>query len=236
MIWSKRRQLGRRFVSFISDSKTSGDSRRLTGLTADAFRAVARARLAPQPIHPAISGPSDFDLNPGAELSPGVALRAAAVLVGVVARSPLTVLLTERTAHLSDHAGQIAFPGGRIEESDSGPLAAALREANEEIGLDPGYVEPLGYLAPYRTGTGFMITPVVALLSPGFELTPDPAEVADTFEAPLSFLMDTSNHRIESRVWRGAERRFYAMPYEQRYIWGATAGILKSLHRSLFEA
>jgi 8-oxo-dGTP pyrophosphatase MutT (NUDIX family) len=219
----------------MSETKSPGDVRRSPEITADAFRALALARLAPQPLEPSIAGPSDFDLNPNAELSPGMTLRAAAVLVGVVARDPLTVLLTERTAHLSDHAGQIAFPGGRIEEGDNGPLAAALREANEEIGLDPGYVEPLGYLAPYRTGTGFMITPVVALISLGFELTPDPAEVADTFEAPLSFLMDTANHRIDSRVWRGAERRFYAMPYEQRYIWGATAGILKSLHRSLFE-
>jgi 8-oxo-dGTP pyrophosphatase MutT (NUDIX family) len=146
------------------------------------------------------------------------------------------VILTERAECLSAHAGQIAFPGGRIELSDAGPLAAALREAHEEIALEPAFVEPLGYLEPYRTGTGFCITPAVALIRPGFSLSPDPNEVADIFEVPLAFLMSEANHRIDSRIWRGAERRFYAMPYGERYIWGATAGIIRTLYRRLFRA
>lgn len=206
----------------------------------EAFRVRAQRLLtAPEPFAIDVHA-SDFDLNPDARIEPALdhapALTPAAVLVPIVARSKLTVLLTVRTGHLPQHAGQIAFPGGRIEENDGGPLGAALREAKEEIGLDPAFVEPLGFLEPYRTGTGFAITPVVALIEPHFELMPDPSEVADIFEAPLDFLMDAANHRIECRLWRGAERRFYAIPYEQRYIWGATAGILKALHRRLFAA
>ena len=158
------------------------------------------------------------------------------MLVPVVAGSALSLILTERTEHLSSHAGQIAFPGGRIESHDATPLEAALREAHEEIALDPAFVEPLGYLEPYRTGTGFIISPAVALVRPGFKLTPNPAEVADVFEVPLAFLMSEANHRIDSRIWRGAERRFYAMPYGERYIWGATAGIIRTLYRRLFTA
>jgi len=177
--------------------------------------------------------PGDDDLNPEiGRIAAG--LTQAAVLVPIVAGMPLTLLLTERTGHLSAHAGQIAFPGGKVETDDADPLAAALREAREEIALDPEFVQPLGYLEPYRTGTGFIITPAVALVRPGFKLTPDPAEVADVFEVPLAFLMNEANHRIDSRPWRGAERRFYAMPYGERYIWGATAGIIRSLYRRLF--
>ena len=146
------------------------------------------------------------------------------------------MLLTERTEHLKAHASQIAFPGGKVETYDAGPLAAALRETREEIALDTAYIDPLGYLPPYRTGTGYIITPVVALVRPGFKLTPDPAEVADVFEVSFAFLMDASNHRVDSRSWRGVERRFYAMPYGERYIWGATAGIIRTLYRSLFAA
>jgi 8-oxo-dGTP pyrophosphatase MutT (NUDIX family) len=137
---------------------------------------------------------------------------------------------------LPSHAGQIAFPGGKVETYDAGPLAAALREAREEIALDGAFIEPLGYLSPYRTGTGFIITPSVALVRPGFKLTADPAEVADIFEVPFAFLMDEANHQIHSRVWSGTERRFYAMPYGERYIWGATAGIIRTLYRRLFSA
>ena len=145
-------------------------------------------------------------------------------------------MLTQRTDSLSSHAGQIAFPGGKIEEADRDPIAAALREAQEEIGLDPGFVEPLGYLDAYRTGTGYRIFPVVALVRPGFELRLDAREVADAFEVPLSFLMDARNHQTHDRTLRGVTRRFYAMPFEERYIWGATAGIMKNMHQRLFPA
>jgi 8-oxo-dGTP pyrophosphatase MutT (NUDIX family) len=207
-------------------------------LDAALLRRVARERLSPAPPEFFIDAPlaSDFDLNPNAVPGNTTNLRSAAVLVPIVARESLSVLLTVRTPHLSAHAGQIAFPGGKIESDDANPLAAALREAEEEIGLARMFVEPLGYLEPYRTGTGFVITPAVGLVRPEFALTPDPEEVADVFEVPLSFLMDDGNHRIDSRTFGGSERRFYAMPYEQHYIWGATAGIIRSLHRKLFPA
>lgn len=185
-------------------------------------------------------GGSDFDLNPGlaAELE---AVRGgerpivpAAVLIPVVRRDPLTVLLTLRTEALTSHAGQIAFPGGKIDEADTDPLATALRETHEEIGLEAAFVEPLGYLDPYRTGTGFLILPVVALIAPGFQVRPNPAEVAEVFEVPLSFLMDVANHQRHSRIWNGRERHFYAMPFEQRFIWGATAGMIRNMHERLY--
>lgn len=203
-----------------------------------AFERRAAAALLPQP--PAVDaklriGPSDFDLNPElmAWAARQPAPRAAAVLVPVVAHDAPTVLFTERTAHLPAHAGQISFPGGKIDKTDGGPLATALREAEEEIGLEAAYVTPLGYLDAYRTGTGFSIVPVVALIRPGFSLSPNPGEVADVFEVPLDFLLDTANYQLHTRVWQGMERAFYAIPYDQRYIWGATAGILKNLLRRL---
>lgn len=209
-------------------SPTTLDVKRLRHLAAERLLATPALSSSGQP------GPSDFDLNPGHDADGGVPLKPAAVLVGICARDPLTVLLTERTPHLNAHAGQIAFPGGRIDGTDNDAEEAALREANEEIGLDPRLTERLGYLDPYRTSTGYLITPVVALLDPRFKLVINPAEVAKVFEVPLAFLLNETNHQIESREWRGAERRFYAMPYEQHYIWGATAGIIRSLSRRLF--
>mgnify|MGYP000979727724 CR=1 FL=1 len=153
----------------------------------------------------------------------------------VGARDALSILLTQRTADLPSHAGQIAFPGGKVDPEDDGPLGAALREASEEIGLDPALVEPLGFLDPYRTVTGFAVTPVLALVSPEFHLTLNTREVADAFEVPFAFLMDANNHEMHTRVYRGHERKYYAMPYGERYIWGATAGILVNMHRRLFQ-
>ncbi len=178
---------------------------------------------------------SDFDLNPDIAAVREIAKspRAAAVLFPVVARDELTVLLTQRTEHLPSHAGQIAFPGGKVEQHDNGPLAAALREAEEEIGLASRHVEPLGYLDGYLTGTGFLVVPVVAMVESVFELSLDPSEVADAFEVPLAFLMDARNHKTHSREWRGQTRSYYAMPYGERYIWGATAGMIRNLHERL---
>lgn len=182
-------------------------------------------------------GRGDWDLNP--ELLADFAVmpppRPAAVLVPIIGRPELTVLLTQRTDTLSTHAGQIAFPGGRVDPGDASAVDAALREAEEEIALDRSFAEPLGFLDSYRTGTGFMVTPVVALVRPGFTLTPDASEVADVFEVPLRFLMDPANHQKHSREWLGRQRHFYAMPYQGRYIWGATAGMLRNLYERLFE-
>lgn len=161
-------------------------------------------------------------------------VRPAAVLIGVVAHSDPTVMLTLRAAHLNDHAGQIAFPGGKIDATDASPLDAALREAEEEIGLNRTHVEPIGYLDLYATGFGFRILPVLARVTPGFELSINAAEVDDAFEVPLSFLMNPANHQLHSREFRGAQRSYYAMPFAERYIWGATAGILRVLYERLY--
>lgn len=154
----------------------------------------------------------------------------AAVLFPIVLREQgFTVLLTQRTAHLRDHPGQISFPGGRVEVEDVSPVHTALRETLEEIGLDSKHVEVLGFLPEYRTGTGFQVTPVVALVHPPFELSPDPFEVAEVFEVPLSFLLDPQNHKEHSLHHRGALRNYFAMPYRDYFIWGATAGMIRSL-------
>jgi 8-oxo-dGTP pyrophosphatase MutT (NUDIX family) len=157
-------------------------------------------------------------------------IRPAAVLIPVVEHAEPTVLLTMRAAHLNDHAGQIAFPGGKIDATDRSPLDAALREAEEEIGLDRSYVDPIGYLDVYGTSFGFRILPTVARVRPGFELTINKSEVDDAFEVPLAFLMDPGNHQLHSKEFRGAQRSYYAMPFAERYIWGATAGILRALY------
>lgn len=174
----------------------------------------------------------DNDLNP--DMETGEVLTAAAVLVPLVERADgLTILLTQRTDHLRDHAGQISFPGGRIEASDASEEAAALREADEEIGLHPGLVELVGRLDVYNTRTGFEVTPIVGLVDPVHTLKPDPFEVADVFEVPLTVVMDATNHERHSAQFRGKLRHYYVLSYENRYIWGATAGMLINLYEVL---
>jgi 8-oxo-dGTP pyrophosphatase MutT (NUDIX family) len=160
-------------------------------------------------------------------------IRPAAVLIPVVARPEPTVLLTQRSAHLADHAGQISFPGGKIDPTDASPLETALREAREEIGLDRSFIDPIGYLDVYGTGFGFRILPTLAHVSPGFTLSINAGEVDDAFEVPLSFLMNPANHQIHSKEFRGMERFYYAMPYAGHYIWGATAGMLRLLYERI---
>ena len=159
----------------------------------------------------------------------------ASVLIPLVARpGGLTMLLTQRTAHLNTHAGQISFPGGRAEAYDVSPVDTALREAREEIGLDRCHVEIIGSLPDYLTGTGYHVTPVVGLLTPPFALEADPHEVAEIFEVPLAFLMNGAHHRrLSFELPSGGRRSFYAMPYERYFIWGATAGMLRNLFHFL---
>lgn len=160
-------------------------------------------------------------------------LTAAAVLITLVENPDgLGVLLTERTAHLNNHAGQICFPGGRLEDGEDA-VAAALRETHEEVGLPPERIELIGRLDPYITVTGFHVTPVVGVTAPPLALAPDPFEVADVFEVPLAFILDPANHRRQRRVVDGRARITYAMPYGDRYIWGATAGMLMNLYERL---
>jgi 8-oxo-dGTP pyrophosphatase MutT (NUDIX family) len=161
-------------------------------------------------------------------------IRPAAVLIPVVDHSQPTVLLTQRSAHLNEHAGQISFPGGKIDAADASPLETALREAAEEIGLDREFIDPIGYLDVYGTSFGFRILPTVARVRPGFKLQINASEVDDAFEVPLAFLMNPANHQRHAKEFRGMERTYYAMPYEERYIWGATAGILRVLYERIF--
>jgi len=161
----------------------------------------------------------------------------AAVLLPIVLRPEPTVLLTLRTPHLSTHSGQIAFPGGKVDAADADAVAAALREAQEEIGLEAHFVEVLGQLPVYVTGSAFHITPVVALVSPGFALNMNPYEVADVFEVPLAYLMNPAHHRHHQVDWQGVQRQWLSMPYQdnltERFIWGATAGMLRNFYRFL---
>lgn len=163
--------------------------------------------------------------------------RPAAVLIPVIARGDeASIILTRRASHLKDHAGQVAFPGGKIDTADASPLATALREADEEIGLASHHVTPLGFLDPYLSATGFRIIPVMALVADSAQIQPNAAEVEAVFEVPLRFLMDPSNHQQHSAEWRGAIRKYYAIPYETHYIWGVTAGILRNLYERLYAA
>jgi len=167
----------------------------------------------------------------------GAAVTAAAVLVPIVAHpAALTVLFTQRTPHLKKHPGQISFPGGRAEPGDATPEFTALREAQEEIGLQPERAEILGRLPEYLTRTGYRVTPVIGLLQPPLELAPDAREVDEIFEVPLAFLLDPRNHRRETREIQGRTVAYYVMQFEERTIWGATAGMLMNLYRHLVDA
>ncbi|WP_336485412.1 CoA pyrophosphatase [Methylobacterium nigriterrae] len=202
------------------------------------FLARASARLAQDPPGPGdrLSNPrGDHSLDPaGDAVAPPEPHRRAAVLVPVVARGgPLSLLLTKRALHLRDHSGQVAFPGGKIDPADPTPLAAALREAEEEIGLAPSDVRPLGYLDPYLSATGFLVTPVIGLIEGEVRLAPNPEEVAEIFEVPLAHLMDPARYELKSRLWQGRTRHFYALPFGERMIWGVTAGILHNLYERI---
>jgi 8-oxo-dGTP pyrophosphatase MutT (NUDIX family) len=161
-------------------------------------------------------------------------IRPAAVLVPVIDHPEPTVLLTQRAQHLPNHPGQISFPGGKIEKVDADPLAAALRETQEEIGLDRKAVTPLGYLDLYMTTLGYRIVPVIARVKPGFSLTLNTAEVDASFEVPLGFLMDQANVQRHSRDWNGMTRHYYAITFGERYIWGVTAGILRNMYDRIY--
>jgi 8-oxo-dGTP pyrophosphatase MutT (NUDIX family) len=209
-------------------------------LSAQEFFARARARLTfdvPAGLNDPNITPArgDHDADPVmkkiAEVRP---IRPAAVLVGIVDHPEPAVLLTQRAQHLPDHAGQISFPGGKIEAGDNSPLASALREADEEISLDRALVEPLGYLDLYMTTLGYRIVPVIARVKPGFALKLNANEVDNAFEVPLAFVMDIANHQRHSRDWQGLTRHYYAITFGERYIWGVTAGILRNLHERIY--
>jgi 8-oxo-dGTP pyrophosphatase MutT (NUDIX family) len=197
-----------------------------------------RARALQGLLHEVPDQPTrgDDDMNASAPMIPRAAKpKPAAVLVPIVLReSEPTVLLTQRTDQLSSHAGQVAFPGGRIDAGDRDAIDAALREAEEETGLVRSFVEPLGYLDTYVTVTAYHVVPVVALVRPGFVVTPQTSEVSAVFEVPLGFLMNAANHETHSREWQGKQRYYYAMPFEDRYIWGATAGMIRNLYDRLY--
>lgn len=194
------------------------------------------SRVPPGPDDPTSNPRGDHSIDPdGAAVIPPPPHRRAAVLVPVVHRPEGPALvLTQRASGLRDHSGQVALPGGKIDPTDPGPAEAALREAQEEIALAPQDVRVLGYLDPYLSGTGFLVTPVIGLAAPSAPFRPNPTEVAAVFEVPLSFLMDRERYVLQSREWKGRQRWFYAMPFGERLIWGVTAGILNNLRERLY--
>lgn len=208
--------------------------------TASDFFARAKKRLTldvPQGIADpnVIPRRGDHDIDPVLKAIADVRpIKPAAVLVPVVEREQPMVLLTQRTAHLTDHAGQISFPGGKIDAGDATPANAALREAEEEIGLDRAFIEPVGYLDLYLTTRGYRIVPLVARVRGDFSLTLNKAEVDDAFEVPLAFLMEPANHRRHSREWNGMQRSYIEIKFGERNIWGVTAGILRNLHERIY--
>lgn len=198
--------------------------------------AVPLARLQPEALRQRFVAPPAWE--PEVRVEPRFTQRRpvqASVLVPVVLREQPTVLLTQRTSHLAHHSGQIAFPGGKVDETDADAIATALREAEEEVGLAADFVQVLGTLPIYTTGSAFIITPVIALVRPGFLLRPNEGEVADVFEVPLAFLMNPANHRRHTLVSEGLQRDWFSMPYQdedtERFIWGATAGMLRNFYR-----
>ncbi|MFA5538042.1 MAG: CoA pyrophosphatase [Gemmobacter sp.] len=197
----------------------------------DPVRRVLRALADPAPVS------SDFDLNPGYRRPEGLVLQPAAVLLTLAPGAPGVeeprVVLTRRSSHLRDHPGQIALPGGKIEPTDHGPEAAALREAQEEVGLPPALVEVLGRMPPHETVTGYTVTPVLGRIHEDFRPVPDAGEVEEVFFVPLSHLTDLSRYRVERRWWRGEWRSYYTVPWGPYYIWGATARILRGLAERL---
>lgn len=179
---------------------------------------------------PMLAGDQDFGVLGAQARAP---LVPAAVLVPIIRTPEPRLLLTTRTAHMRNHAGQVAFPGGRIDIDDANPIAAALREAQEEIGLDPTHVDVMGVSAPYQTGTGYSVLPVVGSIEPDLPFEPNPHEVADLFEVPLDFALDPANHILRQAEWKGRMRSFYVIEWEGRTIWGATAGMLVNLSARL---
>ena len=199
---------------------------------------ISRALLQPSALRMRFAQPPDWEPELFSEKQfSDRALVQASVLIPIVMRENPTVLLTERTLHLSNHSGQIAFPGGKADVNDVDATATALREAYEEVGLDAEYIQVLGELPQYTTGSAFVITPVVALVKTGFTLVRNQFEVADIFEVPLDFLMNPANHHRHTMEWEGVQREWLSMPYDdqfkQRFIWGATAGILRNFYRLL---
>lgn len=206
----------------------------------DAWKSRIREKLSPEPLPGQAPQIGDRDLNPDWQdeiaSSGRPKLRNAAVLIPLIERDEgLSVLLTRRSEALPSHAGQVSFPGGRVQDEDRDVADTALRETEEEVGLSRSFVSVAGFIEPYETGTGFAIQPVVGFVRPGFDLRPDPREVAEAFEVPFTFLMDPANHQLHHAVWQGRRRSYYAMPYGRHYIWGATAGMLVALRRRLFE-